>query len=376
MNYHLDDEQRALAEAAGRFLREQYTIDARKASLALPIGSTTAYWSDYAKLGLLGLLIPEEFGGVGKGQVEAGLVMEQFGKALVTDPFAAVAIAGATCLVESANAGIKEMWLTGIAGGLSRPVVASAMLQQQRPGADVVATRTGGSWTLDGSLVCVPGADSATALIVDALVTSGGRALFVVEPRTPGVTLDAYRNHDGFGGADLTFRSTKVDDRDVVMSPGSEDTIEKVKGNLIAALCNEAVGTISAGFEMTLAYLKTRKQFGVALSSFQTLQHRCVDVLLALERARSLALFASRAAAQEISASRAAKLSAAKVQISVSARFAGQSFVQLHGGMGMTDEYAIGHAFRRLTSIELALGSADDHLTHLVASGGLLGHLE
>jgi alkylation response protein AidB-like acyl-CoA dehydrogenase len=372
MNFERDDEQRVLADAVSRFAREAYPWAVRKLDLSLPLGERSPRWADFAEIGLFGLLVPDAYGGMGRGARDAAVVAEQLGRAMVVLPFAAVAVGAVTCLARCDNGDAKQRWLPDIALGRSAVVVGSAKLQQQPAGKGIRAQRAAdGGWRLSGSLEGIPGADTADAVIVEADLDDGGSTLVLLTPADEAVRLTPLRNHDGTRGADLELDAVHADDARILVHGPAAGLVERVRRQLLAFGCSEAVGTMGAGLDLTLDFLRSRQQFGVPLSSFQVLQHRCVDVLVAVERARSMAALAAWAAEDDPSFSATQVLSAAKVQIGLSARFAGQAFIQLHGGMGMTDEYPAGHAFRRLTAIDLALGTPDEHVSVLASGDGL-----
>jgi hypothetical protein len=367
MNLQLDEDQAALQDAVERFTREQYGWEHRKQTLALPLGARSKSWALFAEMGLLGLIVPESHGGTGRTMADLGIVMEQFGKALVVDPFAMNAVGAVTCLLQAGTEAQKKQLLPKIAAGEIVVAIASPALQDvEASKAGIRASRRDGQWVLSGRQAMVAGADVADQLIVDAVVDGDGdgpaeRALFIVDRAA--LKLDSYICHDGTRGADVIVENVTVAPAAQLTGTNSVASVMiAVQGNAIAALCNEAVGAMSAAFELTLDYIRTRKQFGVPLASFQALQHRSVEMLMALERARSMAIMASVAATEGPSAGRQARLSAAKIQISESARFLGQQVIQLHGGMGMTDELNIGHYFKRISSINIQFGDPAFHV--------------
>jgi alkylation response protein AidB-like acyl-CoA dehydrogenase len=245
--------------------------------------------------------------------------------------------------------------------------------------ADVTTTahKDGGAYVLDGAKSVVIHGDSADRIFVTARIAGQRRArdgigLFLLDPAAPGVTRRGYPTQDGQRAAELTLANVRVTADDLI-SDNALPAIEHVIDEAIAALCAEAVGAMQSLQDLTLEYLKTRKQFGRPIGSFQVLQHRSVDMLVAVEQARSMAMFAAVMAAEENPIERRRAISAAKVQIGRSARHVGQEAIQLHGGIGMTNEYAAGHYFKRLTMIDQLYGDADTHLSNLAALGGLFG---
>jgi alkylation response protein AidB-like acyl-CoA dehydrogenase len=380
MNFELDADQQALLRATEDFVRSGYTLERRRANIALAYGERSPSWQEFAELGLLGLLVPESHGGIGRTMVDAGIVMEQLGRALVAEPFIPSAIVATTCIQHAEQESAKAHLLPALASGTISAALVSASLPCA-PADDAAAAfeaepQADGGWRVKGRHAVAAGADNADVLVVDArgFGVPLGRALLWIERNAPGVNIAPYRNHDGTRGAAVTLDECLVPAQQVLALDARATTlVDRAQGNGIAAVCAEAVGAMSAALELTLEYLRTRQQFGATLASFQTLKHRAVDMLMALERARSMAHVACIAADQEWSQRRHAQLSAAKVQIAQSARFVGQQAVQLHGGIGMTDEYAAGHYLRRLMAIEQAFGDMDHHVSVLCHAGGVPG---
>ena len=244
--------------------------------------------------------------------------------------------------------------------------------------ADVATTarRDGSGWVLDGEKGVVLHGDSADKLVVTARTAGGQRdrdgiGVFLVDAAAPGVTRRGYPTQDGLRAAEVTLAGVRVGPEAVLGEPGAGlPLVERVVGEGIAALCAEAVGTMAVMHELTVEYLKTRRQFGREIGSFQVLQHRAVDMLVALEQARSMAMFATMMAGEDDAEQRRQALSAAKVQIGRSGKFVGQQAIQLHGGIGMTMEYKVGHYFKRMTMIDATFGDADHHLRGLARHGG------
>jgi alkylation response protein AidB-like acyl-CoA dehydrogenase len=239
-----------------------------------------------------------------------------------------------------------------------------------------LARRDGSTWILDGVKAYVLHGDSADRLVVSARIASAdGKgselALFVVDATSGGITRRGYPTQDGLRAADVELRGVRIDDANRLRAADALDTIRRVVDEAIAAVCAEAVGTMERAHEITVDYLKQRKQFGVVIGSFQALQHRAVDMLVMVEQARSMTYFATMMVAEPDAARRSGALSAAKVQVGRSARFVGEQAVQLHGGIGVTEEAAIGHYYRRLTLLELLFGDANHHLAALAQAGGL-----
>jgi alkylation response protein AidB-like acyl-CoA dehydrogenase len=240
------------------------------------------------------------------------------------------------------------------------------------------ARRDGDGWVLDGAKRIVVHGGSADRLIVSARVSGARRdrdgiALFLVDGNAPGLTRREYLTQDRLRAADIDLSGVRVPAGDVIGTAGRAlPLIEQVVAHAIAALCAEALGAMAAVQHETVEYLKVRKQFGVAIGSFQVLQHRAVDLLVMVEQARSMALFATMMCAEPDACERERSMAAAKIQIGRSGRFVGQQGVQLHGGIGMTEECKVGHYLRRLSVIDILFGTAEHHLTQLASAGGLI----
>ncbi len=381
MNFDLTEEQQLLEDSVTRLLADRYSFENRKGFQARPEGWSRDLWRQYAELGLLGVAFTEADGGFGGGPVETMLIMEAFGRALALEPYlATVALAGG--LIR--RAGGEELRAAVIPSIASGELVLGFAHAERQAGHDLfdigaAARKDGGAYVLNGEKGLVLHGDTADKLVVSAR-TAGGRreaagiGLFLVDAHAPGVSRRGYPTQDGMRAAEVTLTNVRVEPKDVLGDPeGAYPAIERVVDEAIAALCAEAVGAMSEALEMTVEYLKTRKQFGVTIGSFQALQHRASDVVVALEQARSMMMLATMMAGEENAAERRKAISAAKAQIGRSARFIGQQAIQLHGGIGMTMEYKVGHLFKRLTMIDVAFGDADYHLERLAESDGLIG---
>jgi pimeloyl-CoA dehydrogenase small subunit len=306
--------------------------------------------------------------------------MEAWGRALALEPFLATAVLGGGFLRHGGSDEQKAGLVPKIAEGGLTLAFAHTERQSRYDLADVAtqAKKDGQGWVLDGEKGVVLHGDSADKLIVTARVGGGRRdregvALFLVDAKAEGVSRRGYPTQDGLRAAEISLARVRVGPEGVIGEPGAAlPLVERVVDEAIAALCAEAVGAMDALHELTLDYLKTRKQFGVAIGSFQALQHRAADMMIALEQARSMAMFATMMAADENAEERRKSVAAAKVQIGRSARFVGQQATQLHGGIGMTMEYKGGHYFKRLTMIDTMFGDADHHLRELASRGGLI----
>ena len=381
MDFNFSDDQRLLRDSADRMLGDAYgDWDKRQAYAAEPDGFSRKLWGDYAELGLLGLPFSEEEGGFGGGAVETMLVMEAFGRALALDPYLSTVILGGGLLRLGGSAAQREALVPSIIDGTSRLAFAQAERQSRYDLFDVATTAraSGDGWVLDGAKDLVLGGDSADLLVVSAR-TAGNRrdrdgiSLFLVDPAGSGVQRRGYGTQDGLRAAQITFDNVAVAGDKLLGEPGRAlPIIERVVDLTLAALTAEAVGAMSALHELTVDYLKQRKQFGVAIASFQALQHRAADMLVNLEEARSMAMYAAMMADAANPTERRAAISAAKVAINKAARSLGQEAIQLHGGIAMTWEYKAGHYFKRLTTIESLFGDTAHHLRALDAAGGLI----
>jgi pimeloyl-CoA dehydrogenase small subunit len=373
MDFDFTEEQRLLKESLDRLIADRYGFDQRKSYAQNPEGWSRALWRQLAELGLLGLPFAERFGGSDGGPVETMIVMEGLGQALALEPYLATIVLGGGFLRHGGSEAQQAALLPRIAAGELTLAFATTERHSRYDLADVAATarRHGSGWILDGEKGVVLHGDSADRLIVTARIGGGQRerdgiALFLIDAAAEGVARRGYPTQDGLRAAEVTLSRVRVEDDMVLGEPGAGlPLIERVVDEAIAALCAEAVGAMSALHELTLEYLKTRQQFGRPIASFQVLQHRSVDMLIALEQARSMALYATMMADSPDSAERHAAVAAAKVQIGRSGRFIGQQAIQLHGGIGMTMEYKAGHYFKRVTMIDTMFGDADYHLRAL-----------
>ncbi|HVC61213.1 MAG TPA: acyl-CoA dehydrogenase family protein [Acetobacteraceae bacterium] len=380
MDFDLTDEQRLLKDSVERLIADHYTFVQRKKYLAEPAGWSAAVWNQYAELGLLGLPFEEKLGGFGGGAVETMIVMEAFGHGLVLEPYFATVILGGGLLRRAGSDALRAALVPRIITGKLQLAFAHVERQSRYDLADVAtsARKDADSYVLDGAKSVVLHGDCADTLLVTARVAGGRRdrggvGLFLVDADAAGVTRRGYPTQDGLRAAEVSLAGVRVA-ADAVLSDNALPAIEHVVDEAIAALCAEAVGTMQAMHETTLEYLKTRQQFGRPIGSFQVLQHRSVDMLVALEQARSMAMFAAVMAAEENAAERRRAIAAAKVQIGRSGKHIGQEAIQLHGGIGMTMEYKVGHYFKRMTMIDMLFGDADAHLATLARLGGLFGN--
>lgn len=380
MDFDFSDEQRMLKDSVEQLIKDRYSFEQRKNYLKEDGGFSREMWEQYADMGLLGLPFAEKYGGVGGGPVETMIVMEALGRGLALEPYLATVVMAGGLVNLGGNDAQRAAILPKIADGSLLLAYAHSEAQSRYDLADVATTarRDADGWILDGEKSFVTHGNCADKLIVSARIAGerksrDGIALFVLDAKAPGVSRKSYETQDGQRAAHIKLSGVKVNSNDAIGDPGKAlPLIERVAGNTLAAVAAEAVGAMSAAHEITVEYLRTRKQFGVAIGSFQVLQHRAVDILVALEQARSMALYATMMVNDPDPVERSKAISAATVQIRKSGKFVGQQVVQLHGGIGMTQEYKIGHYFKRLTATESLLGDTDYHLAALARAGGLI----
>ncbi len=369
MDFELDTEQQALRDAVRDLLNSLYgSIDGRRDAAAADPGWDEEMWKRLAEMGVLGLPFDEADGGMGAGPVEVALVAEEFGRRLAPEPFVEAVVLAGGLVAEAGDAEQRARVLGGISDGSVVPAFAhlEAGGGWEHLTGSVVARKDGDRWLLDGLKEPVLGGARADVLVVSALV-DGHVALFLVDAGATGLDRVGYATYDGGRAARVTFRSTPatpLGDPQVDAMP----SLRKVFGQAQVAYCHEAVGAMDAALTMTTEYLKTRKQFGVPLKSFQDLSFRAADLYVSLELARSVALWATLVLANGGDGSEAA--ARAKLQASVAGRHIGKEAIQLHGGIGMTAEYAVGHYTARLTMIDHLLGDGSHQLTRLATGIG------
>ena len=376
MDFTLSETQRMLAETTDRLMRERYGFEERKKILAGPDGFSRALWATFAELGLTGLGIDEEYGGLNGTMGDLAVVAEAFGRALVVEPYMPTIVLGAGTLSLAGSDAQRTELLPQVAAGDLFLALAHGEPKSRYTlcHVDTRAEPDGADHLLTGAKAVVLGGDAADQFLVSAR-TAGtatdphGISLFLVPKNAPGLTIRAYPNIDGTRAADLRLDRVRVPASARIGEPGQAlPIVTHAVDRAIAYLCAEAVGAMQALNALTLDYLKTRTQFGVPIGSFQVLQHRMVDMEVALEQARSMAILAADRADDPHPHERSRAVSAAKVQIGRSGRLIGQSAVQMHGGIGITEEYAGGHYFKRLTLIDRTFGDADHHLARFAAA--------
>lgn len=380
MDFNFKDEQLQLADALKRWIARDYTFEARRAIVGSAAGTSDAAWGTLAELGLTALPLPEAHGGFDGDAVDMFVVMQELGRGLVVEPYFATVLGAEFLRRGGAHGALLDRVATG-----DLKLACALGERQSRHDLRDIATRAAaepdGGWRLSGEKKVVLHGAQAGVLVVSA--RSGGAqrdeagiTLFAVPADAPGVTVRDVRMLDGARAADVLLRDVRVDAGAVVGQPGAGwDILDAAADYGAGLLCAEALGAMEALFGATLDYLKTRQQFGVPIGKFQALQHRMADMYVHLEQARSMALLAAvrlaGAARGDTPASeRRRAVSAAKYRVGQAARFVGQQAIQLHGGMGVTDELPASHYFKRLSTFELTLGDCDHHLARFIAQPG------
>jgi alkylation response protein AidB-like acyl-CoA dehydrogenase len=372
MDFQLSEEQKLLADSVESWLQDKYDFDRWRKLVKTDLGYDAANWKTMAELGWLAIPLPEDYGGMGGGAVDVALLAERFGRHLVAEPYFSTVILGAGLILTAGSDAQKNNWLPQIAEGTVKWAFAFAEHGARFALNEVqtAAKKSGDGWVLDGRKIVVWDAASADHLIVLARTAgkpadADGLGLFVVPANGKGVVRQDYRTVDNKRASDIRFEGVTA--IAVLGDPAKAlPAVEAVMDQAISYLAAEAVGAMQALHETTLAYVKQRKQFGRAIGEFQVIQHRLVDMMMQVEQARSLALLASLKANAEPK-ERAKAAAAAKVQIGRSGKWVGQQAVQVHGGMGMTDELNVGHYFKRLMMIDTTFGNADHHQRRFAA---------
>jgi alkylation response protein AidB-like acyl-CoA dehydrogenase len=368
MDLTFSEEQVMLRDTVASYLADRYGFEARQVVVRGEAGWRPEVWAAFAgELGILGAAFPEDLGGLGGGPVETLILMEEFGKALVVEPYLGTVVIGGGFLKHSGHPRSAEL-IGAIISGEALFAFAWAEPGGRYNPAHLAtrAERNGAGWTLNGAKAVVTGAPYANQFVVTArtagsLRDAEGVSVFLVPADAPGVSLRAYPTVDGGRAGDVVFTDVALPP-DALLGPVDHGLplVDKVMDEALAALCAEGCGVLRRLVDDTVAYTRQRKQFGVAIGSFQALQHRMADMYVHLEQAVSLTLRATLKLSDP--AERGIACAAAKVQVGKACRFVGENAVQLHGGMGMTEELALGHYFKRATLIESELGSTDHHL--------------
>ncbi|MGU7781974.1 acyl-CoA dehydrogenase family protein [Burkholderia sp. PU8-34] len=367
MDFSFTDEQQQFADALRRYLDEQYGFEARQAIVRSDAGVSDTQWQAFAELGLTALPVPDAQGGFGGSAVDMLVAMQELGRALVVEPYWATAVGIEALRVAGSGAGDDAALLERVAQGRMRLAVAfhEPHARYDLFAIDTHARGQGGTVRVTGTKSIVQHGAQADAWIVPARLDDGAVGLLVVERGAAGTDVIDYRTIDGQRAATIRFDATPAR----LLTGGARDAaaLEQVADYATVLLCAEAIGALDELNRATVEYTKTREQFGVPIARFQALQHRMVDMLIHAEQARSLTYLAAVRYASADADARRKAVSAAKARVGQAARFVGQQAVQLHGGMGVTNEVAAAHLFKRLAIIETTLGDTDHHLARIAA---------
>jgi alkylation response protein AidB-like acyl-CoA dehydrogenase len=377
MNFDYSEEQKLLSDTLRRFLNTGYNFDARAKIMASATGYSDDVWAALAEMGVTGVPFPENVGGFGGTTVDMLVVMEALGEALLVEPYLATVGLGGQFVARGGSPEQQAKILPGLVQGKLKMAFAHTERGARYDNRQVALTakRSGDGYVLDGEKCMVLHGGAADVLVVSARTAGSGTdargiSLFLVDRGAKGVKLTESRTVDNLRSADITFAGVAVGREALLGAEGAAlPLIEEVTDYATVLVCAEAVGAIKYAHDATLDYLKTRRQFGVPIGTFQALQHRMVDILISYEQAKSIACLACVKVDSADAAERQRVVSAAKIKIADAARHVSQEAVQLHGGMGMTEELKVSHTFRRLTMIAQAFGDADHHLERFAAAG-------
>jgi alkylation response protein AidB-like acyl-CoA dehydrogenase len=365
MDFSLNEFQSMLADSVAKFVSNEYDFATRQRSAADSRGYSAGVWQNFCDLGWTALPFAESDGGLDGGPIETMLLMQQFGRGLVVEPYLANVVLAGGVLRRLGNDAQKTRWLQPLISGDLQATLAFVEPQSRYEIAAIATTAVadGDSWIINGSKGVVLNGGNAGLLIIPAM--TAGVSLFAVAADADGVTRKSYATVDGAAAAELTLHNVRVD-RGALLGAADQGlpTFEAVIDEATLAVCAEAVGIMQALTDKTVEYCKNRVQFGVPIGSFQALQHRMVDMFTATEQSYSLLLWATLANADNTADAKRA-VSAIKYQIGTAGKLVGQEAVQLHGGMGMSWEFDVGHYFKRLTVIGQMLGNGDWHLDKL-----------
>jgi alkylation response protein AidB-like acyl-CoA dehydrogenase len=368
MDFTYDEEQRALREAVRGLVGKAYSdFENRRQAVATDPGFSEMVWAQLAEMGVLGLPFPEEYGGMGAGAIEVGIVAQELGRVLAPEPFlTSVVLAGGMIAASGAEEQKTEL-LGALASGESVPAFAHAEpgSRWQPTASGVTASGSGDDWTLTGVKEPVPHGARADVLVVSAGLPDGGTGLFLVTSDASGLTREGYVTHDGGRAARVALDGTPA--TPLGAAEDRAGIIARVLDVARITACNEAVGLMEVALDLTSSYLKSRKQFGVTLNTFQALTFRSADMYVSLELARSMTLWATMVLADGSGEDAAIAASRAALQVSRAGRHIGQEAIQLHGGIGMTAEYSVGSYTSRLTALDHLLGDGNHHLGQLAA---------
>jgi pimeloyl-CoA dehydrogenase small subunit len=370
MDFSFSEEQTLLQDSIARFIQNDYPFDKRQKLIRDELGYSSRNWQTFAELGWLGVPFPESDGGFGGGAVESMIMLEQFGKGLVVEPFLPTVVLVGGALKIAGSQAQKAQYLAGIIDGSVQGALAFAEPQGRFNLADLTTTarRDGDGWILNGYKAVVLNGPSADVLVVSARSGGGQRdadgvSLFIVPAGSAGISRRDYPTVDGLRAAEITLDNVRLGGDAVLGEEGKGlAVLEQVVDEGILAVGAEAVGAMEVLYKATVEYCKTREQFGQPIGKFQVLQHRMVDMFMEHEQAKSLMYMAAMRIDEGYGPEARKAVSAFKVQVGKSGRFVGQNAIQLHGGMGMTDELSVGHYFKRLTTIDTLFGNVDFHL--------------
>jgi pimeloyl-CoA dehydrogenase small subunit len=379
MDFDLSEEQSILKDSLDRLLADRYGFEERRRILASPEGWSADMWSRYAEMGLMALPFTEEDGGLAGSPVETMIVMESLGRVLALEPYFATIVLGGGFLRFGGSTEQRAEFIPQVAGGELKLAFGHTERNSRYDLSHVETTakKDGGSYVLSGQKSVVLHGDSADHAFVTARTAGGARdeagiGVFMVDAKAEGLSRRGYVNQDGQRAAEITLDSVRVPAERVFGDPENGlPLVRRVVDDGIAALCAESVGVMTAMHALTVDYLKVRKQFGVPIGAFQVLQHKAVDMFVALEQARSMTMYATMMADSEDAEERTRAMHAAKAEVGRAGRLVGETAIQLHGGVGMTMELAVGHYFKRMTMIDITFGDHDHHLRALAGKGGL-----
>jgi hypothetical protein len=367
MDFSFSEEQALLRNSVARYLADAYGFEAWRTFTRTGDGRDPKHWRQFAELGLMAAPLPEAYGGLGGGPVDSMVIMEEFGKALVIEPYVPTVIVAGGLIARAGSEAQKEEWLPRIAAGETIIAAAFAEPTGRYNLADIRTTtkKRGASYVLNGHKAVVIGAPWADALLATARTSGGPReengiGVFLVDKRANGVSCRDYPTVDGSRASEIAFENVEVPaERLIGEADGGFALVERATDEAIVAHSAEAVGCMKVLLDATVQYSKARKQFGQPIGKFQVLQHRMADMFVNLEQSVSATLMATLKLGGPEQRKTA---SAAKVQIGKAGRFVGQQAIQIHGGMGMTDALNVGHYFKRLTMIDTLYGNVDHHL--------------
>ena len=379
MDFDLSEEQSILKDSLDRLLADKYDFETRKKHMAAPEGWSQDMWQAYADMGLLALPFAEDDGGLGGSAVETMIVMESLGRALALEPYFTTAVLGGGFVRLGGDDDQRCELVPAIADGSLKFAFGHTERQSRYDlhHVETTAKKSGDTYVLCGAKSVVLHGDSADRIIVTARTAGGtheegGVGVFVVDAGAAGVSRRGYPTQDGQRAADVVLDNVEVPASMVLGDPeNGMPLVRQVVDTAIAALAAESVGVMGAMHELTVDYLKVRKQFGVPIGAFQVLQHKAVDMFVAIEQARSITLYATMMADSDDAEERGRAMNAAKAEIGRGGRLVGENAIQLHGGVGMTMEYAVGHYFKRMTMIDTLFGDSGHHMRLLAEKGGL-----